>query len=142
MHTHPGNVLLSILYLWLFFQLPYSHSDLTIFQFFDFSFLTVSKIFFLLALHICLLNLDFMANQIIYLLIHIINPFSPLTFRNNCPILGQDNHSPTLSNSEAVYAAEKIGDTRNAQLLGPEACCKPRGHYSPFFSSPVIPYCL
>lgn len=57
-----------------------------------------------------------MANQFIYLLIHIVNPFSPLIFQNNCPILGQANHSATLSNTEAAHAAEKIGDTRNAQL--------------------------
>lgn len=60
-----------------------------------------------------------MANQFIYLFIHIINPFSASVFWNSSLILGQAYHSPTLSSTEAARAAEKIGGTRmhNSQHL-------------------------
>lgn len=52
-----------------------------------------------------------MLSQFIHLLTSTIYPSFPLVFSNNFPILGQANYSPSLSNTEAAYAAEKFGDT-------------------------------
>lgn len=62
-----------------------------------------------------------MLSQFIHLLTSTIYPSFPLVFSNNFPILGQANYSPSLYNTEAAYAAEKFGDTGNAQLLVPKS---------------------
>lgn len=107
------NLLNQIFWVFFFSQLPYFHSDLTVFQFFDFSFLSLRNRSLFLGSHTYLSSLDLMGTQFIYLLTNTINRFSLLAFGNNYPILGQANYSPSLSNTQAAHEAEKIEDTGN-----------------------------